>query len=255
MYLLPGQKKKKILNCQIKSLNCKSTGQKRISPHPVVYFGPESHLNISILQRMLKIMHYIQLQEPTSSDRKQEYFMYIYITCMWISSARRKVKMALRYIFQKLQYSRANPQQKDSSRDTTTFPIRLCRKPPEQTHTKKRRSTHQTSYKMKTLMLWYVGSDKNKVPFGWIYDIIIAVVLDTAVTVHVESAHVVYQDMILCCRHCFKRTAKLQKKQVNISTFLEFMVSVLLDYIYILFSCCWGISIYYVEYWLLYPGL
>lgn len=51
---------------------------------------------------MLKIMHYIQLQEPTSSDRKQEYFMYIYITCMWISSARRKVKMALGYIFQKL---------------------------------------------------------------------------------------------------------------------------------------------------------
>lgn len=117
---------------------------------------------------------------------------------MWISSARRKVKMALGYIFQKLLNIAEQTHNKKTqvSRDTTTFPIRLCRKPPEQTNTTKKRSPHQTSYKMKTLMLWYVGSDKNKLQFPWIYYIIIAVVLDTAV--HVESAHVVYQDMILC---------------------------------------------------------
>lgn len=185
VYLLPGQQKWQ-------------KGQKRISPHPVVYFGPESHTHFYPKEDVKECTTF-KLQEPTSSDRKQEYLMYIYIyiTCMWISSARRKVKMALGYIFKKLLNIAEQTHNKKTqvSRDTTTFPIRLCRKPPEQTNTTKR-PTHQTSYKIKTLMLWYVGSDKNKLPFPWIYYIIIAVVLDTAV--HVESAHVVYQDMILC---------------------------------------------------------
>jgi hypothetical protein len=43
----------------------------------------------------------------------------------------------------------------------------------------------------------------------------------------------VYQDMILCCRHRFKRTAKLQKKTGKHFYILRIMVSVLLDYIYI----------------------
>lgn len=58
------------------------------SVHTLWFTLVQSHTNISILQRMLKIMHYIQLQEPTSSDRKQEYLMYIYIYYLHVNIER-----------------------------------------------------------------------------------------------------------------------------------------------------------------------
>lgn len=85
-YLLPGQKNGmdfKLANQIIKLQINRQKGQKRISPHPVVYFGPESHTHFYPKEDVKECTTF-KLQEPTSSDRKQEYLMYIYIyiTCM-----------------------------------------------------------------------------------------------------------------------------------------------------------------------------